>query len=101
MNLPFKKKMPVLKAFTYYDQSESYVLSNEIEITNAPDDANWESLAVLADEENFRLYCLKFGTNDTLYQFGFNGSSYEFDYNSIAEMKIEGVPENVKTSSLS
>lgn len=59
---------------------------------NTPSDADMNRFAILYDGSTYRLYCLKAGSHDTLYQFGWNGSAYAYGHNSIPEIKIKSIP---------
>ncbi len=91
-------KLNILK---FNSEIGKYIYSNDLPILNIPKDADWSAWAMLSDENDFRLYCLKSGTNDTLYQFGFNGTSYELGYNGMPEIKIVGMPETAAIHTLS
>lgn len=70
-------------------------------ITGAPGDANLARWSMLHDGSDYRLYCFKGSTNNTLYQFAWNGSSYEFGYKSIKELTLTNMPEDADASSAS
>ena len=89
-----------LKVFTYKPNNSNYSIDYEIEITNAPEDTDWNRWAMLQDGKDYRLYCFKQNSNNTLYQFAFNGASYEFAYNSIPEVTITNVPATANTNAI-
>ncbi|KAI0566281.1 hypothetical protein FGB62_11g024 [Gracilaria domingensis] len=66
-----------------------------VEVINAPDDANFARAAMLYGEDKYRYYCFKGSSSDTIYQFAWNGSAYEYGYGSaIPVLKITGLPED-------
>ena len=63
-----------------------------LKIINAPADANMQHFAMLHDGSTYRLYCLKVGSRDTLYQFAWDGNAYVYGHNANSEVKITGIP---------
>ena len=89
-----------LNIFTYKTEESSYSYDRQVEITNAPKDADWTRWAMLHDGTDYRLYCFKQGTNNTLYQFAFDGNSYHFGYHSALEVTINNIPETANTNAM-
>ncbi len=71
-----------------------------IPITGAPADTNFARWAMLHDGRDYRMYCFKGSTRDTLYQFAWNGSSYAFGHRSIPELTLTGMPADADPSSV-
>ncbi|OUS24621.1 hypothetical protein A9Q99_23925 [Gammaproteobacteria bacterium 45_16_T64] len=94
-----------LNQFAYVPGSNKYQFGyrsiSNIPITGAPNDTCWERWAMLFDGNDYRLYFFKASTNDTLYQFAFNRdtNAYEYGFNSIATLKLTGIPSDACSSS--
>ena len=84
-----------LKVYTLDVASKTFRYNYDFEITNAPEDADWNTLAVMAYGENFCLSCLS--SSNTLYQFPYNGDTYNYQ----REVKILNIPKNAQLSTLS
>lgn len=67
---------------------------NNLQILNAPYDADWSRWATLHDGQMYRLYVFKQGSNNVLYQFGFNMalSAFQYGYQSTPMIQITNVP---------
>lgn len=74
---------------------------NNVTIYNAPADTDRDRWAMLHDGARYRLYFFKLGSADTMYQFAFNPSTsrYEYGFDSVATIKITGMPADADTSS--
>ena len=74
-----------------------------IEITDAPEDTDWDRWSILFDGKTYRLYFMPVGKSDRLYQFGFNTSTekYEYGYNSIPVIPVNGLPEDANVTGFS
>ncbi|MEM1170526.1 MAG: hypothetical protein AAGJ08_15955 [Cyanobacteria bacterium P01_H01_bin.35] len=71
-------------------------------IVGAPSDANWQRWSMLHDGSEYRMYCFKGSTSDTLYQFTWDGNSYRYGHNnSYPKLNITGIPDDADTSSFS
>ena len=86
-----------LNVFTYKTTETAYSYDKQLEVTKAPEDADWNRWAMLYDGTDYRLFCFKKHTNNVLYQFAFNGTAYEFGHNSIPEVTISNLPETAYT----
>jgi hypothetical protein len=71
-----------------------------IPITGAPADANLARWGMLHDGLDYRLYCFRGSSNDTLYQFAWNGSAYAYGHRSIPVLTLTGLPADVDASSI-
>lgn len=67
---------------------------NNLQILNAPFDADWSRWATLHDGQMYRLFVFKQGSNNVLYQFGFNMalSTFQYGYQSPPIIQIANVP---------
>lgn len=85
---------------TRYEHGHGTALSR-IAIADAPADADGSRWAMLHDGSRYRLYCMRLGDDQTLYQFGYDAGSqaYVFGYDSIARIGIHGTPPGADTSS--
>lgn len=72
-----------------------------IEITNAPAEADFSRWAMLNDGETNRLFVFPEGTDEILFQFGFNSDTqaYEFGFGMDAVIPVAGIPVGLDTSS--
>ncbi|MGD1701186.1 hypothetical protein [Dapis sp. BLCC M229] len=70
----------------------------DLSVVDAPSDANWRRWSMLHDGSDYRMYCFKGTTSDTLYQFGWDGSSYKYGHNSYRVLTISGIPDDADTS---
>ena len=78
-----------------------------IMISDAPADTDRSRSAMLhdnvvnGDAGEFRLYFFKKGSNDTFYQFAYNPNTgtYQWGYESIATLKVTGMPSDADSSS--
>ena len=79
----------------------SYSYTGQFYITGAPDDTDWNRWGMLHDGSTYRLYFMKEGATDTLYQFAYNASSADYEYgsNSITPIKLTNIPADADTSS--
>ncbi|MBI1422179.1 MAG: hypothetical protein GC149_01850 [Gammaproteobacteria bacterium] len=82
--------------------SSGYQYTKQFYITGAPDDTDWDRMGVLHDGTDYRLYFMKQGTSDTLYQFAYNPNSadFEYGYNSIPQLTLTNVPADADGNSL-
>lgn len=80
----------------------SYQYSSQYYITLAPDDTDWSRWGIMHDGADYRLYFMKAGTSDTLYQFAYNPNSadYEWGYNSVRQLRLTNIPADADTSSI-
>jgi hypothetical protein len=58
----------------------SYRYANQYFITGAPADIDWYRWGMLNDGADYRLYFMKTGSNDTLYQFAYNAASGDYEF---------------------
>lgn len=80
----------------------AYQYTNEYNITMAPDDVDWDRWGILHDGADSRLYFMKAGTDNTLYQFALNPLSgdYEYGYNSLTPITLTNIPDDADPSSI-
>jgi hypothetical protein len=67
----------------------------EISITDAPYDTDWNRWSMLHDGKVYRLYFMPLNRRDVVYQFGFNGYSYEYGYKSSPKIDVIGFPSSI------
>ncbi len=72
-----------------------YKSMEEINITGAPYDTDWNRWSMLHDGNVYRLYFMPLNRRDMLYQFGFNGYTYEYGYKSSPKIDIRGFPSSL------
>ena len=96
---------PTLLQAAYNASSGDYEFGfaglDEIPITGGPADVDWSRWAMLHDGSVYRLYFMRDGTDDALYQFGFNGgtNAYEYGHQGLPLIPIVGAPADADTSS--
>ncbi len=73
-----------------------YNSMDEIIITGAPYDTDWNRWSMLHDGEVYRLYFMPLNRRDVVYQFGFNGYSYEYGYKSSPKIEVVGFPSSLE-----
>lgn len=75
-----------------------------IPIVGAPDDTDWDNWAMLHDDDKYRLYFMRAGREDALYQFVFNEDDWSYEYGHGTgvndEIPIEGAPDYADMSSI-
>ncbi|KIG17135.1 hypothetical protein DB30_03732 [Enhygromyxa salina] len=67
--------------------------------TGFPSDTDWARWMMLHDNNAYRLYAFKLGSNTQFYQSSFNGSTYAYGHNSMPVLNLEGTPANCNLSS--
>ncbi len=65
---------------------------DKIPVTGAPADTNFRRWAMLHDGSNYRMYCFRGSTRNTLYQFAWNGNSYHYGHNSMPVLTLTNIP---------
>jgi len=94
-----------LHQFAWVSGSSNYRYGHRsapyVGITGGPATADLSRFAMLHDGSNYRLYCWKSGTTNTLHQFSFNGSAYAYGHQSSPEITLTGFPSDVDTSNFS
>lgn len=95
--------MPALHQFVWTGEQYDYA-GNEsfakIEITEAPEDADWSRWGMAHTGDNYRLWCFKGTTRDTLYPFAWNGQEYQYCHDSEHEtIVLTDIPEDADVSS--
>ncbi|NES78279.1 MULTISPECIES: hypothetical protein [unclassified Okeania] len=97
--------MTSINQAVYVPNSSTYKflgdVSANLPVVDAPSDANWRRWSMLHDGSDYRMYCFKGSTHDTLYQFGWDGSSYKYGHNSYRVLTISGIPDDADTNSFS
>jgi hypothetical protein len=68
---------------------------DEISITDAPYDTDWNRWSMLHDGKVYRLYFMPLNRRDVVYQFGFNGYAYEYGYKSSPKIDVIGFPSGL------
>jgi hypothetical protein len=88
--------MPTLNQGAWEYATDRYVYGHrsipEIEITGAPDDADFTRWAMLHDDVDYLLYCFRGDTTDTLYSFGWNGFTYAHGHHDAREVTLADAP---------
>jgi len=96
---------PSLNQAAYVQGSTRYVFGHNsipnIPVAGQPNDTDGYRWGMLHDGTDYRLYFMKAGTNDKIYQFGFDrpASTYVWGHNSIPEISIVGTPGDADTRS--
>jgi len=72
-----------------------YKSMDEISITGAPSDTDWNRWSMLHDGKVYRLYFMPLYRRDVVYQFGFNGYTYEYGYKSSPKIDVRGFPSSL------
>ena len=73
-------------------------------ISKAPDDTDFKRWAALHDGDTWRVYFLKKGSNNTIYQFSWNGDEKSFEYGfntSNPELLIINIPTDANPEQIS
>lgn len=88
-----------LNVYTYKAEKNMYSFDRKITITGEFSDADWNRWAMLNDGDEYRLYCFRRDSKNTIYQFGYDkaSDSYKLGHNSIPEIKLENVPDDANT----
>jgi hypothetical protein len=74
-----------------------------IPVTGFPNDTDYGRWGMLFDGSAYRIYFMKLGNNNNLYQGAFNSATntYEFSFNSISALNLVGAPANNNFASFS
>lgn len=89
-------------AFNGNDYEYGYMSIEVLDITGGPADTDWSRWAMLNDNGSYRLYFMREGADDTIYQFVFNPATEDYEYGlgaAIDQLGITNAPADADMSS--
>ena len=73
----------------------------ELTVSGFPADTDWHRWSMLNDDDHYRIYAFKLGSNTEFYQGAWDGRVYKYGHNSTKVFSLEGTPANTNLTSMS